>query len=108
MERLRLVGLWAPSCVWNGCLWQEGAPSDANPSKAGVSITRRLLHSPEVAAAPLAVLVLGPAGAGTAHGGDSGGSKRDADEATLLKQGRVVVGPRALQDGGGHRGMSQP
>lgn len=54
------------------------------------------LPSPEVAASPLAVLVLGPAGPGTAHRGDSGGTESDADEAALLEEGRVVVGARPL------------
>ena len=54
------------------------------------------LPSPEVAAAPLAVLVLGPAGPGAAHRGDGGGTERDADEAALLEEGRVVVGARSL------------
>lgn len=53
-------------------------------------------HSPEVAAAPLAVLVLGPAGASTAHRGDSGGTESDANEAALFEESCVVVGPRPL------------
>jgi hypothetical protein len=57
-------------------------------------------HSPEVAAAPLAVLVLGPAGAGTAHRGNGGGTESDADEATFLEEGCVIVGPGPLGEVG--------
>lgn len=48
----------------------------------------------------MAVLVLGPAGTGTAHGRDGGGTKSDADKATLLKEGGVVIDSRPLRDRG--------
>lgn len=72
------------------------AKMGGEPAAGCLPLRRRPLHSPEAAAAPLAVLVLGPARPGAAHRGDGGGAKGDADEAALLEEGRVVVGAGPL------------
>lgn len=71
-----------------------------------VSPSLGALPSPEAAAALMTVLVLGPAGVGTAHGGDRGGTQRDADEAALLEEGCVVISPWPLHGWG--QSVSQP
>ena len=71
-------------------------PRRGEPAAGCLPLMRRPLPSPEAAAAPLAVLVLGPARPGAAHRGDGGGAKGDADEAALLEEGRVVVGTGPL------------
>lgn len=92
-----------PLGVWQKILGQrqqsrgrDGQDGGGEPAAGCLPLRRRPLHSPEAAAAPLAVLVLGPARPGAAHRGDGGGAKGDADEAALLEEGRVVVGAGPL------------